>query len=46
MELAPNDSASLKANRLCAEKGAGIWKKIPASLGETPEGNDTLANQK
>jgi hypothetical protein len=46
MEPAPNHSASLKANQLCAEKGAGISKKIPASLGETPEGNASLASQK
>jgi hypothetical protein len=32
--------------QLCAEKGAGISKKILASLAETPEGKASLASQK
>ena len=33
-------------NQLWAEKSAGILRKIPASLGETPEGDISFASQK
>jgi hypothetical protein len=39
MELAHHHGALRKNNRLRAEKSAGISNEIPASLGETPEGD-------
>jgi hypothetical protein len=45
MELAPNHVGFAENNQLWVEKAPGS-RKIPASLGETPEGDASFARQK
>jgi hypothetical protein len=45
MELTPIYKSSSGSDQRCAEKRAGISNEIPASLGETPEGDASFASQ-
>jgi hypothetical protein len=42
----PNREGFGEAIRLLAKKNAGISNKIPASLGDAPEGGASFAGQK